>query len=78
MARSLAVLWFAASGLVLGVALTAIALGPAGPEIAATIDAGTDGPASMLAADPDTRMVLAVECGPGFDQVPCELGGRAR
>lgn len=42
----------------------------------ASVDAGApDGGTTMLAADPETRLaggeVVAVECGPGFDQVPC-------
>ena len=46
------------------------------PPTVCTPDAGADGgPSSMIAADPEVRMaggiVVAVECGPGFDQIPC-------
>ena len=59
---------------------TWLALSPAPPPIA-TLDAGTDGPASMLAEEPRDRWAggaVAIECPPSDEYNPaCELQRRA-
>lgn len=58
--------WLVLSGLLLGAALTLLAMQPEAPRTAAVVDAGVDAPRSMVATPGRARLAsgpaLAIDC----------------